>query len=489
MPKNSPRAVIYARISDARGEDTTGVDRQIEDCEKLCKQRGFELVATYVDNSISAYAQKPRPQFEQLMAAAEAKQFDVVVVWAADRLYRRLNDLERIVDGLQGIEVATVTSGRVDLASADGRMTARILGSVAQHESEKKGERISRAYEQRARKGKFVGGPRRVGYTYDATELVPEEADAIRDAYQAILDGKSLRSVIRDWNARGLRTSYGNPYEAFSVRKVLLRPMNAGHAQYKGELLEDQSPYPKIVDHDTWLAVKAILEDPARQPHNGRPPRALLSGVARCGVCGAKALASMRSGAKTYRCVESYCTSRSQRLLDPYVTDATLAFLAEHRERLAKSIGNRTPVFTDASSEIAEASRLRRDLATLPDLLASGDLSPSDYASAMNRLRERLSAVESKISAATVGPSATLELLKSDELEPGWAALDVDGKRAILAELIDHVRIDRAPKHGSSLEFVEIVWREFEPTAPVDLRSPRGKRAPRRPKRSAESAT
>jgi len=488
MPQTPRKAVVYARISDARGEDTTGVDRQIEDCAKLCEQRGYELVATYVDNSISAYAQKPRPQFERLMAAAEAKQFDVVIVWAADRLYRRLNDLERIVDGLSGIEVATVTSGRVDLATADGRMTARILGSVAQHESEKKGERISRAYEQRARQGKFVGGPRRIGYTDDATELVPEEADAIRDGYQAILDGKSLRSIIRDWNARGLRTSYGNPYEAYPIRKVFLRPMNAGHASYKGELLENASPYPKIVDHDTWLAVKVILEDPARQPHDGRPARSLLSGISRCGVCGGKVLASQKSARGVYRCNVKHCVSRTRRLLDPYVTQAALTYLGAHRERLASAIGGRTEVFADSSTEIAEASRLRRDLTTLPDLLASGDLSPDDYASAMRRLRDRLAAVESRISAATTGPSATLELLKSHDLEASWEELDIDGQRAVLKELIDHIRIDRAPKHGSSLEFVEIVWRDHDANAPVDLQSARGRRAPRRPKRQASSA-
>ena len=34
------RAAIYARISDARGGDTAGVDRQQEDCLALCAEQG-----------------------------------------------------------------------------------------------------------------------------------------------------------------------------------------------------------------------------------------------------------------------------------------------------------------------------------------------------------------------------------------------------------------------------------------------------------------
>ena len=48
------RAAIYLRISLDREMDGLAIDRQREDCEKLAQFRGWEIVETYVDQSISA---------------------------------------------------------------------------------------------------------------------------------------------------------------------------------------------------------------------------------------------------------------------------------------------------------------------------------------------------------------------------------------------------------------------------------------------------
>ena len=456
------RAVIYARISDARGEDTAGVDRQIADCIQLCHERDWTVVTTYIDNSISAFAAKPRPEFEAMMNAASDGTFDVIVCWAADRLYRRIADLETLVDKLGSIPVATVQSGRVDLTTADGRMTARILGSVAQHESEKKGERISRAYQQRAEAGRYGGGMRRIGYTADAKELVAEEADLIRQAYFDILDGKSMHSIQREWTEAGMRTSTGKPFVSYTLRKILLRPMNAGHGHYKGQIFEGASTSPAIIDPETWAAVKAILEDPSRQPHNGRPPKKLLSGIARCGVCGGPIRSSQKASVGVYRCYDHACVSRRRPAVDELITRTLFAHLEANHDQILDGLSHREPVtLIDASTDVAEASRIRRELAALPELLAAGDLTAGDYAAATSRLRERLAAVEAAISATSRGPSPTVALITSDDVPGTWAQLDVTEQRSILKELIDHIRIDRVPPKGDGLSYIETVWRDL----------------------------
>ncbi|HEY2043523.1 MAG TPA: recombinase family protein, partial [Jatrophihabitans sp.] len=51
----STRAAIYARVSlDATGEGLA-VERQQEACQALAVARGWTVVETIVDNSISAY--------------------------------------------------------------------------------------------------------------------------------------------------------------------------------------------------------------------------------------------------------------------------------------------------------------------------------------------------------------------------------------------------------------------------------------------------
>ncbi|HEY7859455.1 MAG TPA: recombinase family protein, partial [Candidatus Nanopelagicales bacterium] len=151
------RAVIYARISsakekkddDARGLVTAGVDRQEADCRALARERGHEVVDVFVDNNVSAYSGKRRPAFEEMLEAVRAGGVDVVLVYATDRLFRLVSDLERLVTELGEVQISTVRSGEVALATADGKMFARVQGTISQHSSEKLSERVKRAIEAR----------------------------------------------------------------------------------------------------------------------------------------------------------------------------------------------------------------------------------------------------------------------------------------------------------------------------------------------------
>jgi len=63
------RAAIYARISSDRDDERLGVDRQVTDCRKLCRERGWGVAGEYVDNSIGAAdPRKVRPEYQRLLA-------------------------------------------------------------------------------------------------------------------------------------------------------------------------------------------------------------------------------------------------------------------------------------------------------------------------------------------------------------------------------------------------------------------------------------
>jgi site-specific DNA recombinase len=84
---------------------------------------------------------------------------DVVVAWDPDRLHRSPAELETFIVAVErvGVDVVTVQAGEWDLSTANGRLTARLLGSIARHESEHKSERVRRALQQRARSGRSHG--------------------------------------------------------------------------------------------------------------------------------------------------------------------------------------------------------------------------------------------------------------------------------------------------------------------------------------------
>jgi DNA invertase Pin-like site-specific DNA recombinase len=87
-------------------------------------------------------------------------------------------------------------TGEVDLSTDDGRFMARIMGAVARKEVERKKVRQQRQSLQRAQSGKGWG-PRAFGYNgnHANPDLVPEEADAVRQAYHDLLAGDSVYSV------------------------------------------------------------------------------------------------------------------------------------------------------------------------------------------------------------------------------------------------------------------------------------------------------
>ncbi|KPC65913.1 recombinase, partial [Streptomyces sp. NRRL F-6602] len=215
------RAVIYVRISQDRTGSHLGVDRQREDCEALAEHNGWEVVEVYVDNDLSAYSGKPRPDYRRMLADLEDGTATVVIAWHTDRLHRSPTELEEYIDLSQrrGIDTHTVQAGDLDLSTSSGRMTARIHGAVARHESEHKAERVARARLQKAKAGLWGGGIRPFGWgvptgetqkktdrktgeevevpVLDMNKLVAEEAAALVHGHDLLLRGDSLGSWVR----------------------------------------------------------------------------------------------------------------------------------------------------------------------------------------------------------------------------------------------------------------------------------------------------
>ena len=181
-------------------------------------------------------------------------------------------------------EVATCRGGPMELDSADGRMLAQILGSVAQGEADIKSERQRRKAEQLARQGRNGGGGRSFGYLASG-EVVEKEAVLVREAVERVLAGEGLRGICRDWDSRGIPTPRTAKVWSPQALKVILTSARiAGWREYKGELVAE-AVWPPIIDLDTLKRVRTVLRDPRRRT-NERATKHLLAGFLRCGNCG-----------------------------------------------------------------------------------------------------------------------------------------------------------------------------------------------------------
>src|SRR5688572_22955903 len=82
------RAALYARISQDELGLERGVTRQLEDARTLAASRGWDVVAEYTDNDISAFNGATRAGYRDLMTDAEAGRIDRIVVYQTSRLWR-----------------------------------------------------------------------------------------------------------------------------------------------------------------------------------------------------------------------------------------------------------------------------------------------------------------------------------------------------------------------------------------------------------------
>ena len=280
--------------------------RQVEDCERLALERGFVVAERYVDDDVSAWSGKPRPEYERMLEDLRAGVIRGVVVWHLDRLQRHPRDLETFLDLCDefAVEGLACVKGEVDLGTPTGRLTARMLGGLARYESDHKSERIQRKHLELALGGKVSGGGSRpYGYEADKLTLRPAEAAVVKECAERFLAGESLRSITSDLNARGVVTASGGLWAPQTLRRMLGSARISGQREHKREIVAD-AQWPGIISPAQTAQIRATLAEPNRGTSKaGR--RYLLGGLLVCSHCGAKLVARPRDGGKRrYACAK-----------------------------------------------------------------------------------------------------------------------------------------------------------------------------------------
>jgi DNA invertase Pin-like site-specific DNA recombinase len=460
-------AVIYCRISDDRSGEGLGVERQRQDCLALAAGNDWPVTSVLIDNDVSAYSGKPRPAYRDLLAAIGAGQVGVVVAWHPDRLHRSPAELEHFIDLVEthAVEVVTVQAGRYDLSTPSGRYMARNLGNAARYESEHKSERVCRALEQNAANGKHHGR-RAYGWqrAYDLDTgkrcdvIDPTEAEVVRRVAEQLISGHSLRGITLALNEAGVPSPTGKQWAKGMVRHVVLRERNAGLRVHHGQVIGDGAWEP-ILPRGTWEQVKAVLDDPQRRTAMSSGAKHLLSGIARCGVCGATIRGALNRTTESYRCSAKSCVSRARRSVDELVTGVVLGRLAR-ADAAALLVPNRSGEVEQAI-EAARGLRARLDLAA--DDYADGKIDRRQLERITARLRPQVQAAEAR--ARVVDDSPLLDgLVGNEKAVAVWETLSLTRRRAVVDLLVD-IRIMRTRPGAREFDpdTVQITWKDASP--------------------------
>jgi DNA invertase Pin-like site-specific DNA recombinase len=160
-------AAIYVRVST--GDQSTAM--QVHECLELVRRRGWldrvgrkeqfggELI--FSDVGISGSHDK-RPGLTSLRKAAHRGEFDVLVVWRSDRLFRSVHHMATMIPELaaQGISFVSVTEA-FDTTTPTGALMLHVLAAFAQFERDVIVERTIAGMAEARRRGAQIGRRRR----------------------------------------------------------------------------------------------------------------------------------------------------------------------------------------------------------------------------------------------------------------------------------------------------------------------------------------
>ena len=278
-------AVIYARYSsDSQREES--IEGQLRECTEYAERNGITILRSYIDRALSART-ADRPEFQNMIKDSEQKLFDVVLIWKLDRFSRDRYDsahYKRILKK-NGVKVISVKENISD--GPEGIILESMLEGYAEYYSAELSEKIHRGQKENALKGRNNGGGIPLGYLLGNEQklvLDPVTAPIVREIFQRYADGEIVRTIVEDFNRRGLKTKNGKPFSPNSFNRILKNRKYIGEYQYQDVIIP--GGVPAILSDDLFYRVQARLEKNKRAPATAKADvDYLLTTKLFCGTC------------------------------------------------------------------------------------------------------------------------------------------------------------------------------------------------------------
>ncbi|MDV6267025.1 recombinase family protein [Rhodococcus globerulus] len=474
------RAVIYTRVSSDPKANSRSVSQQESDCRTICERENWDVAEVLTDNDIGAsrHSGKDRPAYKRLAEVLTAG--DVLVTWEASRAQRDLKAYVELRDFCADRGVLWSYSGRLyDPTKGDDRFSTGLDALLAEKEAELTRERVLRAKREGALEGRHNGrlpyGYRRViNMRTGATDgWVPDEAEApiVREIFDRTLDGESLWSISRDFNARGVpvpstQKNAAKEWKPQRIRVMIIRPTYAGLVVHQ-EKVVGKGTWEAIATEEEHQRIVAILTDPTRAVHRGCEPRHLLTGIATCGVCGSTVRYFGPESIKTprYLCEKNACIGRRCDKVDDYVEELIVR-MAQHPPNFEPMNASKSP---EGRQAFEDAGRLRVELKEYARKAHELGISLETLAEYERSIRAKIEAAEEV--ARNSARSPLLALLAGPTADTQWVNMTILEKRETIRSMLTisikkstvgsrrftHADIDYLPRPGFTFPPLRIV--------------------------------
>jgi DNA invertase Pin-like site-specific DNA recombinase len=169
-------------------------ENQLNELRRFAELRGFQIAEEYTDHGVSGTKSR-RPALDKMLKDAHRRRFDVVVVWACDRLARSTKHFLQVLDELNELGVQFLSQREaIDTDGPLGRAIVVIVSAVAELERSLIVERVRAGMRRAKLDGRRIG---RVPLDVDHAALVRDRLAGMSLTRVANKYGLSRASVVR----------------------------------------------------------------------------------------------------------------------------------------------------------------------------------------------------------------------------------------------------------------------------------------------------
>ena len=321
------KAVAYARYS-TDNQDDNSIAYQLEAIQNYCKKYEFTLSNIYIDEASTGYNDK-RNNFQNMIAAAENKEFDCIVIYDISRLSRNVKDWFSVRDKLRRLNIG-LHSCEDRLSEPDDPssfLTESMKIIMSQHFVMETRRKTIAGQNIKAKQGIFLGGTPPLGYDIkDGAYVINSyEAQIVRLIFRLYTTGYGYKHIVDVLREKGYKSKHGGDIGANAIKALLeneryigIYTWNRHHTKYFGEwaggaenpnCVRIENIIPAIIDRDTWRGARRRMSSNIKGNNRTRY-NYLLSGLIRCEKCGASFHGVTKTSGKGYKTPYYVCTAK-----------------------------------------------------------------------------------------------------------------------------------------------------------------------------------
>lgn len=210
------RAALYCRLSEedrnkaSADDDSASIQNQKSMLLQYAMQQGWEVFHIYSDDDYTG-SNRNRPEFQRLLADAQAHKFDIILCKTQSRFTRELELVEKYIHGLfplWGIRFVSIVDN-ADTDNKGNKKSRQINGLVNEWYLEDMSDNIRSVLTNRREKGFHIGSFALYGYQKDPDQkghliVDPEAAAVVRRVFALFAQGYGKTAIARILNEEGI---------------------------------------------------------------------------------------------------------------------------------------------------------------------------------------------------------------------------------------------------------------------------------------------